>query len=499
MEAGALFKKRSKEELRSTARLSHIDVFYPSQCELTNVNGKISARFTPLRYKNTALQLSPVEDGVIRKFPIILRDDDSPWDLGNLYLIYKFTELAKIEPPSIETIQSIAKHLMMYLRWLEHLRSQNEAIHELYFPDEEEHRVTYRYRRYLYRLLRSNPQPITLGVAKARMQAVISFYRGVLQGNLVNESEIDNAPYQTRAIGMPIVTSVGLQYIKQIETSNLAIKSPRRDANFGGIRDGGNLRPLTEEEQEILLEHLESYGNRAFQLMCFVALFTGARIQTVGTVRVKHILGMLKIKARGGELLLKVGPGTDIDTKGRVSYRLHFPLKLVEMLVNYVNSEEHTERRIKSFYGDDNENYVFLTKNGTPYITSEREIRDRQAGSFSRRISPKDRVTFTIQKGQAVRNYVERLLCNIHRKHPDFNSFRFHDLRASFGMNFVRDADQAGVHDVREALRSRMGHKNFQTTQLYLSYDEESNLVQSVVSHHHNRLNRLIESKNDKW
>ena len=128
-----------------------------------------------------------MEDGVIRQFPVIIRGDGTPWDLGNLFLMYRFTEQAKIEPPSVETIRGIAKHLMMYLRWIEHVRSQDKVIHELYFPDQEELRVTYRYHRYLRRLLRENPQPISLGVAKVRMQAVIGFYRGILRGGLVRE------------------------------------------------------------------------------------------------------------------------------------------------------------------------------------------------------------------------------------------------------------------------------------------------------------------------
>lgn len=487
--------QRSKQELNSSARLSHIDVFYLSQCELTEHDTKITARFTPLRYAETALQLSHVEDGVIRQFPIIIRGDGIPWDLGNLYLMYKFTELAKIEPPSLETIQGIAKQLMMYLRWIEHARAQGEVIHELYFPDQEELRVTYRYHRYLRRLLRENPQPISLGVAKARMQAVTGFYRGILHGGLVRESAIANAPYEARAIGIPIVNSVGLQYIKQVETSNLTVKAPRRENALGKIKDGGNLRPLTEEEQDIFLAELERYGNRAFQLICFVALSTGARIQTVGTLRVKHLKDMLKSKPVHGEFLLKVGPGTDIDTKNDVNYRLHFPLKLAEILSEYVASEEHAERRALSFYGQSDENYLFLAENGSAFFTSEREIRDRQEGSFSLRISPKDRVAFTIQKGHAVRNYVQRLRRKIRRKHPDFNHLRFHDLRATFGMNFVRDADKAGVRDVREPLRSRMGHKNFQTTQLYLNYDETNEAVQNVTVYHHDRLNRLVLQK----
>ena len=67
--------QRSKQDLNSSAYLSYIDVFYPSLCELTEHNAQIIARFTPFKYTDTALQFSEVEDGVIRKFPIIIRGD----------------------------------------------------------------------------------------------------------------------------------------------------------------------------------------------------------------------------------------------------------------------------------------------------------------------------------------------------------------------------------------------------------------------------------------
>jgi len=66
----------------------------------------------------------------------------------------KFTEMAKLAPPVITTLTSTAKHLLMYLRWIEHARSEGTDIHELYFPEEEERRVTWAYYRYLRRLVR---------------------------------------------------------------------------------------------------------------------------------------------------------------------------------------------------------------------------------------------------------------------------------------------------------------------------------------------------------
>ena len=490
--------KRSKQELNSTARVVYIDVFKPSQIQLTENDGKVTAKFTSYKYTDFSIQLSPVEDGVIRKFPMIIRGDGQLWDLGNLYLIHKFTELAKVEPPSILTITHIAKQLMMYLRWIEHSRAESTgpAIHELYFPEEEQERVTWRYHRYLRLLIRKPDRPISVGTAKARMAAVVGFYRGIIEGNLVREGAIAHAPYEAKAIGIPVVNSVGLQFIKQVQTTDFTFMIPRR-TSVGVIQDGGDLRPLSDDEQDIMLKALAQTGNRAFELMVWIALFTGARIQTVCTLRIKHIKQLKKAQPINSELILPIGPSTDCDTKRNVNYRLHFPLLLVDALHDYIESDEHAERRAAAFYGNSDENYAFLTENGSAYYTSKREIEDRQEGDFSKRISAKDRVRFTITDGNAVRNYLRRLIKDIRREHPDFNGFRFHDLRATYGMNYVRDRNRAGVPVDIKDLAARMGHKNAMTTQGYLNYDKDNEMIDAAQAYHHDRLNRLLGGHND--
>lgn len=485
--------KRSKQQLNSNAHLAHIDVFVPSEVSLEDHNGGLIAHFDRFRYHDFSIQMSSIEDGIIRKFPIIFRSDGTPWDLGNLYLFRKFTERAKVEPPSVETFRSIAKHLVMYLRWIEHQQSEGGVIHELYFPDTEERRCTWAYYRYLRRLLRMQDRPISVGVAKARMQSVVGLYKGIIEWGLVEETVIENPPYEGKLVGIPIVNSAGIQLMKTVETTNFSFRAPKRD-ELGRIKDGGKLRPLSEEEQALVLEYLLKSDNRAFQLMCLVALYTGARIQTVCTLRMRDIDDLKKQASRNGEVLLKVGEGTGVDTKNQKRYRLHVPVALRDMLREYMDSEEHHERRLLSFYGDSRDNYLFLANNGSPFYTGVSEQIDRQDSKYSQRISAKDRVSFTIQEGNGVRNYLRRLIRDIRRDHPDFDEFRFHDLRATYGMNFVRDADASGVKDVRQELKARMGHSNFETTQAYLNFDETNDSVREAISYHHDRINSRLKN-----
>lgn len=387
----------------------------------------------------------------------------------------------------------------MYLRYIEHCQKKASPIHELYFPENAYERVTYRYHRYLKQLLRKNPQPISLGVAKARMGAVINFYKGLTKWNLIAESNLDNSPYENRVVGIPYSDHLGITHIKEIETTDISFRSPRKNVDNGFINDGGKLRPLTEEEQQIVFKALKENGNRTLQLIFWVAIFTGARKQTICTLRIKDLKNLMgKRLNEQNEVLIKVGEGTDIDVKlqnkyGK-NYRLHMPHELAQILIEYTNSPQAIERRKKSFYGDNDDNYLFLNKNGSPYYTSTKEQIDRLYSKNEIRISLKNMGDFPIVNGQAITNFVNRLNQVILSQHPNFIAFRFHDLRATYGMNYVRDSLNAGVKPslVLNMLKARMGHSNINTTMIYLNFDDFSAQIDTLSLAHFNRLSSYV-------
>jgi len=495
---------RSKEALESEARLSKIQVFVPQEVSYQNNNsGKPVAYFSPYTYQDLSSQLNPIRDGVLRDLPIIFRDSGEPWDLGNLYLMYKLNQMAKARGVNVKTLTNKAKHLTMFLRWIEHNQSVGNNLHELYFPDRPQERVTYRYHRYLKRLLRERPQPIGIGVAKIRMSTVVDFYKRLIEGGLIGPTDIENPPYESRVAGIQITNRIGLQYIKQVETTDLALRMPQRYTEQGCINDGEKLRPLTDGEQDVILAALDDYGNRAFELMVWVALYTGARKQTVCTLRIGYIRELYEKRVEGNkELLLLVGNNTDIDVKYKANgsqYRLHIPTLLAEILLAYADGEEARQRREKSFYGDTDNNYLFLSREGTPYYTSEREIKDRQDPSFSHHTAMKERLKFTITEGLSLNALIGRLVKKIRNHQPSFSRFRFHDLRATFGMNFVRDGMSSGLtsKDILPMLKIRMNHASIETTFHYLNYDSMNEQIDQVVASHFDRLKRHMGKGTD--
>ena len=495
--------QKSKEALSSAARVELIETFIPQKVGYDSLDQKSpTATFKRYRYSDYDGSLIETEDGFIKKFPMILGDNGEPWDLGNLYLHWKLADLALSDPPNIATLRNIAANLCMFLRWIENEQKAGKSIHELYFPEIAAERVTYRYRRYLTKAIRL--QTISPGVAKARMSIVVGFYKGLIKGGLVEDAAIQNKPYESKIMGIPVVSSSGLERIKFVETTDLSIIAPRNLHDPDLIaEEGGKLRPLGDDEQEVIIKALRTNKNRELELMIFTSLFTGARIQTVCTLRIKHIHDLLKtnekaIKCNSNtELKLKVGVGTSIDVKGQSrygkAYRLFMPAKLAQMLLDYASSERARSRRKKSFYGDTEENYLFLSRNGTPFYTSRKELIDRQNKDTSKRVSYKNRVDFPVSEGQSVREMLKRLHKHILREHdPTFKQFRFHDLRATYGLNYVKDMLDAGVKpsQILQDLMTRMGHANIQTTMGYLKYAERNDEIKTVTTAHYKRLTR---------
>jgi integrase len=162
------------------------------------------------------------------------------------------------------------------------------------------------------------------------------------------------------------------------------------------------------------------------------------------------------------------------DTKGSRLNRLIFRRELIHDLMAYIDCERAEDRRLldNSFYGDTDDNYVFLTRDGNPYYTAQREILDRQDPNAAWNI----KVPMMVPKnGQSLRNELGRFVSRIQKNEPDFKVFTFHDLRATMGMNIVRSMRASGYPDSKifDHVRQRLNHSNFKTTEGYLNFDTE--------------------------
>ncbi|CQH37981.1 site-specific integrase [Yersinia frederiksenii] len=465
---------KSRESLSSNARVALTAVFTPLTVNLQYDTTPPSYSFHPHRYPDYDDWVTTIEDSYVRNFPFIYRGDHRPWDLGNLYLFWYFNYQSAKGDVSISTVRSLANSLCAFLRFIEHEQAGGSKIHELHFPTEQAFRVTYRYRAYLQKAVRN--QIISLGTAKLRMSTVVNFYRTLIEHKLVAERDINAAPYIERDTEIMYTTGIGLNRILRVVTTDLAFKQRRNQSSSldESIQDSEKLRPLRGYEIDTIFSVLKNIGNRVHELMFMFAIYTGARIQTLGTLRIEPFRRAFEHQQQNPEMTLKVGLGTGIDTKFDKQYRLFVPIELAKKIIAYIDSPLARETRIGSFYGDTDENYVFLNRDGRSFYTSKRELEDRQKLEYSTTSGQRHLTTLPIATGQSVRNIVDRIIKKARETNPDFRKFRFHDLRATFGMDFVNWATDNGMKPNRilDQCKVRMGHSTIITTQRYLDYKD---------------------------
>lgn len=477
---------RNKDDLNSNARISLIDTFFPLEINWDTSGSKPKATFDHLEYIDFGSAQPRIRERFVKDMPLLVQGNHKPWDLGNLYLAWLFHEKIKNHNLHMDTVRSIADSLLHYFRWIEHMQQRDPKIHILYLPENQSQRVTYRYRRYLSSLIKT--QIIKRSTANKRMNAIIAFYKTSISKKFIESDDVQNLPFKEIEKTIRTTSRIGLTSFKKIITSDLAISVPDTPESIEFIRDGGEkLRPLSDEDQDAILEALLQRGNRTMQLIFWFTLFTGARIQTCATLRICSIKKAYATQSHKLITLIKVG-GSDsfIDTKGNNPYVLHVPTILIEQIINHANSPSARKLRAKSFYGETDDNYVFLTKNGDPFITSSKEMADRQEAKYSARLSLADRIDFKRKKGQAVRDFVEKINNNIRAERPEFRQFRFHDLRASYAMNYltakmatpqIKTLSNGTKVDTRRSdalkdLAKFMGHRNESVTELYLNYKD---------------------------
>jgi hypothetical protein len=314
---------------------------------------------------------------------------------------------------------------------------------------------------------RTNVQPSAIAAGSGNKSLFVRLYEWLHTEGLFAPA---NAPWVEINRSITYIDKNGCERTTQVRTTNLSISNPRvRDLKEDYIEDGGKLRPLPLEEQRAIIKSLIELKNTEVTLIHLCALLTAAREQTILTIRLKHLKRDLS-EIIGNEVRIACGPGTGIDTKHNVNRVLRVPLFLYEQLQIYVASDRAKRRRAKNVKGDTDEQYVFLTQHGKPFYDSRE---DRNCPTASVRLLKSSRT------GQSLRTFITRRVLPLARSHLAQSSFqfRFHDLRATFGMNYVAyhsDPSSEGFQTLEETLgelQDIMWHQSIKTTLLYLNYE----------------------------
>lgn len=413
-------------------------------------------------------------------FPVVLDKSGAPWDVANLYVL---SRLEGITIPVMATYAGFAEDLAAYLQFIE-----EQGLDFTVFPSRKLHRPTYRYNGDLK--LRMQAGELARTTAKRRISTVISFYRWLKgEGLLVPE----HPPWKEGDRYIGFKDAQGFSVSKKVITTDISIKTNvQKDPYDETIDDGGKLRPLPSNEQEWLINALLSLGNTEMTLIHLMALLTGARMQTVLTMRVRH--AQLELPEGLRELRFAVGPETGIDTKGDKNMSIFFPVWFYEKLQTYSMSERAIKRRQRADGGDTENQYLFLSQQGKPFYQSKAD-----AAHFD-----DDNSLRHTKAGQGVRQFIkERIIPFIRKEYEPGYHYRPHDLRATFGMNLT-DAQLALVqqgkitlHQAREFVKIRMGHSSSAMTDRYLNHRKSLVHIRTAVAEYEQHLKQLAERAMD--
>jgi len=395
-------------------------------------------------------------------FPVVRLADGAPWAEANVWLIDMMESKSS---PNMLTFANIADDLVAFRRYLD-----DECVDWLVFPVNKRQRPTYRYSASIRLAVQAGE--LSPGVARRRMGAVVRFYRWLMTEAGFRPA---NAPWVESERFIAFKDQKGFSSVIEVKTTDLSISGRRAEDPWDDhIQDGGRLRPLPSSEQSVLLESLAALGNTEMTLIHLFALLTGARIQTILTVRAKHVMREPG-EFHGDDIRLACGPGTGIDTKGGVKGVLHLPRGFYERLYIYMHSDRARKRRRLADDDDHPDQPLFLSHRGAPLYD------DRTSRSP---VSTGPRVRRHVKTGQAVRQFIRDELLPIMRArlgNPRYE-FSFHDLRATFGLNMVDSMTANGTKYTRalDQLRQLMWHVQPSTSERYLAYRDNRKLFDGV-------------------
>ncbi|MCT7612692.1 site-specific integrase [Aliarcobacter butzleri] len=427
--------------------------------------------FTPLS-KEKSIQNEDFDIDNFLHFPILTNDDGSVWKHGSLYLLSKIKNYQKPSPKTLDSIAIDLKHFKEYC--------EKEDIDYLVAP-RRVLRPTYLYRSYLQQLLRDGE--ISPNTIKRRMSAVVGFYEYLINTEGIEfkfplwESGITSIVYQDNQ---------GFKQSKQVKTKDVSrvVATSNSDLFDDAIVDGGRLHPLPHEQQIALIKALKTIRNTEMTLGFLISLTTGARIQTVFTLRKKHFERVLKDGE--SEVKIKVGYGTDCDTKFNKLHTLIFPSWVYQKVRIYLNSPRYNKREEKASHIFDVQNtqYIFLTNRGAPFYAAYDD--------------PYRHLYKEVPNGATVRQFIFTSLKKQLKKDGLGFNFSFHDLRATFGMNLLDklmplvDSKELKLSHALIHIKERMGHSSLSTTEKYLNFRERHKIKEQAQDNYETYLMELL-------
>lgn len=391
--------------------------------------------------------------------PFLFHANGDPWQEANAYLLGIMRDKAP-ENRRTDDARRRASKLLDYLRFCE-----DNGLDWLDFSGTRPpHRPTY---KYFYHLINSG----------GRCNAVINQYTAVVYHFYQYISkywhDLDMKRVDTVKQLRFIVQSPKGARIIDAQRRSQTRRSPANNAMpIGFVReDGENLRPLSNRELGAFLQIIrnEKEWSTIERLILLTSLMTGARKQTVLTMRLKHLKAFQSDRLlRDGSYRLHAGPGTGIDTKNDKAQTLYFPRQLAEELITLASSVMMKTRRAKlraqleamqsELLMGEEDMYLFLSNQGNCYYMAKSD--------------PRYSVAKSRQTGQVTDTIKRKFFKKFANELP--KDFSYHWLRATYAYQLyqrlqvlVKDGLLQLGEDI-DFIQKRMHHQSRETTENYL-------------------------------
>lgn len=367
------------------------------------------------------------------KVPHIFFESGEPWLAANAYALAK---LESVSGNHIKTVTSNMGHLKAYASWLE-----DQGVDWRHFPTKKKDRCLFRYRGFLVQ--QRDAGLISPSTTTSRMAAIIHFYRWAQVYGWIERKPI----WTDRQKIVQFYDAVGFSRTMSVLSSELSIPNRKR----GGSTLENGLMPLSDQNRKILLNFLFEQGKTELHLMTMIGFFTGARSETIRTLRLSSIENAIDDPTASGIKLVSVGPGTNVKTKFGVRGTLLFPSPLVKELERYAYSARRLTRQAQA--SPEDRTLLFLSERGNAYSDT----------SFTKLIS-----------------YLREKLMIAGL--TQFQTFKFHQTRATFGTQLMRLAMNTlpSQVDAIVFVRDAMLHKDEATTWKYVKFIEQEPIKEAL-------------------
>ena len=367
-------------------------------------------------------------------------------DAANAYL------LDLVINQSIKDVSLQSRALIQYFSFL-----LDEGMNWDEMPLRQNQRPTYRFKRYLETLYRSD-DGLKASTSKGYMRAVVNFYRYYLKVGY----QFSNPPFEHEVINVDVsANSTSMKKTKRVEihTSDLRLRIPNPQAQDIPNR----LISLTDHEWEYLdiilrkdRKVIKFFDGTSpivtslpieFTLIFMIMRYTGLRREEVLSIKKEVIVNPTKEQLNKGYINLGIGYFNGIRTKGGKDREIEIPALLMKNCYDYLISSRY-QSRLKKHQKTNIGRWhpLFINNQGNEFTL----------GTLNARWSDIRRM-MQIKIGS------------------EFNH-KPHNLRATYAVSRLKALIDSGLNqsDALTFVQNRLGHESMSTTLHYLKQIQET-------------------------